>query len=75
MTDFRAVIETDRNKTFASTFDWPGWSRSGKTEATAIETLLTYMPTGSVPLSGWPVRCVIRRMAWHMLDHARKMPD
>ena len=25
--------------------------------------------------SGWPVRYAIRRMAWHVLDHAWEMQD
>jgi hypothetical protein len=33
-------IETGDKKTFASAIDWPGWSRSGKTEADALEALV-----------------------------------
>jgi hypothetical protein len=37
------VIETGKQtKVFASAIDWPGWSRSGKTEADALETLAAY---------------------------------
>ena len=36
------VIEAAPKKTFASAIDWPGWSRSGKTEEAAIEALLAY---------------------------------
>jgi hypothetical protein len=38
------VIEATDKKAFASMLDWPGWSRSGKTEDEAIETLLAYAP-------------------------------
>lgn len=40
----RVVLEIAPKKTFASALDWPGWSRSGKTEATALEALLAYAP-------------------------------
>ncbi|MBA3274328.1 MAG: hypothetical protein H0T72_00935 [Chloroflexia bacterium] len=42
MTESRVVIETVQNTSFASALDWPGWSRSGKSEAAAIEALLAY---------------------------------
>jgi hypothetical protein len=35
-------IEATQKKTFASAMDWPGWSRSGKSEAEALERLATY---------------------------------
>jgi hypothetical protein len=35
-------IEASPKKTFASARDWPGWSRSGKTEALALESLAAY---------------------------------
>ena len=36
------AVEVGQKKTFASALDWPGWARSGKDEAAAIETLLDY---------------------------------
>jgi hypothetical protein len=36
------TIEHTPKKTFASAADWPGWSRSGKTEELAIEALAAY---------------------------------
>jgi hypothetical protein len=36
------TIEHTPKKTFASAADWPGWSRSGKTEALALEALAAY---------------------------------
>jgi len=33
------VIESGAKKTFARAVDWPGWSRSGKTEELALEAL------------------------------------
>jgi hypothetical protein len=38
----RILIEVGNNKVFASALDWPGWSRSGKSEDAAIESLLAY---------------------------------
>lgn len=38
----RIFIETGHKKVFASALDWPGWSRSGKTEQDAIVTLVEY---------------------------------
>jgi hypothetical protein len=35
-------IEASPKKVFASAVDWPGWSRSGKTEELALEALATY---------------------------------
>ena len=38
------VLETGDKKVFASAADWPGWSRSAKTDEAAIEALLSYAP-------------------------------
>jgi hypothetical protein len=38
------VIEAGDKRVFASAADWPGWSRSGKTDEAAIEALVTYAP-------------------------------
>ena len=35
-------IEAAPKKSFATAVDWPGWSRSGKTEALALEALAAY---------------------------------
>jgi len=35
-------IEATPKKSFATAVDWPGWSRSAKAEALAIETLASY---------------------------------
>lgn len=37
-------LEIADKKLFAVAVEWPGWSRSGKDEATAIDTLLAYAP-------------------------------
>lgn len=41
--NLRIVLETGKDKVFASAIDWPGWSRSGKNTAdAAIGELLAY---------------------------------
>lgn len=35
-------LESSPKKVFATAMDWPGWSRSGKTEELALEALATY---------------------------------
>jgi hypothetical protein len=36
------TIESGAKKSFATAVDWPGWSRSGKTEEAAVESLVAY---------------------------------
>ena len=38
------ALEGTARKVFASALDWPGWSRSAKTDELAIEALLAYAP-------------------------------
>jgi hypothetical protein len=40
----RVFLEIGTKRVFASAADWPGWSRSGKTEKEAVENLATYAP-------------------------------
>jgi hypothetical protein len=40
----RVYLERGSKRTFAGALDWPGWSRSGKTEDEAIEALIAYAP-------------------------------
>ena len=40
----RVVLEVAPKRTFASALDWPGWSRSGRTEDDALRALLEYGP-------------------------------
>ena len=37
-------LEITNKRTFAGAIDWPGWTRSGRTEADALEALLAYAP-------------------------------
>ena len=38
------VLERGERRVFAVAPDWPGWSRSAKTDAEAVEALLAYAP-------------------------------
>lgn len=40
----RVVLEVGPNHSFASALDWPGWSRRGRSEDEALETLLAFAP-------------------------------
>jgi hypothetical protein len=37
-------VESGSKRVFAGAIDWPGWCRSGRDEAAALETLLAYAP-------------------------------
>lgn len=41
-------LEEGSKRTFACAYDWPGWCRSGKTEAAALESLVAYAPRYAV---------------------------
>ena len=41
-------VEATPKKAFATAVDWPGWSRSGKTEELALAALLDYAPRYAV---------------------------
>jgi hypothetical protein len=37
-------LETGKKRTFAGAIEWPGWCRSGRDEASALEALVNYAP-------------------------------
>jgi len=41
---FDVIVEKGAKRVFASAVDWPGWSRSGKTEGDALAALIAYAP-------------------------------
>jgi hypothetical protein len=41
---FAVIVEKGTKRVFASAAEWPGWARSGKTEAEALESLAAYGP-------------------------------
>jgi DinB superfamily len=45
-------LEIGKNRTFATALDWPGWSRSGKDEAAALQALLDYGPRYAQAIQG-----------------------
>ncbi len=40
----RVYLEIGHARTFAVALDWPGWSRSGRDEASALQALVDYGP-------------------------------
>jgi hypothetical protein len=40
----RVMVEQGKKKAVAVAFDWPGWNRSGKSEADALQVLAAYRP-------------------------------
>ena len=44
----RVTVEAIDKKVFVSALDWPGWSRSGKTEELAVEAFLAAAPRYAV---------------------------
>ena len=44
----RVTVESADRKVFVSALDWPGWSRSGKTEDLAVEAFLAAAPRYAV---------------------------
>lgn len=43
-TTINIYIESGEKRTFAGAVDWPGWCRSGRDEASALQALLDYGP-------------------------------
>ena len=46
------ILEIGRARTFASAVDWPGWSRAGRDEASALQALSDYGPRYAGALAG-----------------------
>lgn len=44
MESINIISEIGKKRTFASALDWPGWSRSGRDEESALGALLEYGP-------------------------------
>lgn len=42
MKTFPVVLEIGAKRVFASVVDWPGWTRGGRTDAAALQSLLDY---------------------------------
>ena len=45
-------LEIGKRKTFAGAIEWPGWCRSGRDEASALQALLAYGPRYAKVLEG-----------------------
>lgn len=48
----QVYLEVGRKRTFAIAADWPGWCRSGKHEADALQALIDYGPRYAKVLKG-----------------------
>jgi hypothetical protein len=48
----KVFVETGKKMVFAGAVDWPGWSRSGRNETAALQTLLDYGPRYAQVLQG-----------------------
>ena len=64
------IVESGGRRVFASAAGWPGWSRSAKTEALALEALAAYAPryervakSAGVTFPKRPVFKVVERVA------------
>ena len=44
ITPIDVTLEIGHTRTFASALDWPGWSRSGRDEASALRAIFDYAP-------------------------------
>lgn len=51
-----AYVEVGSKRVFAGALAWPGWSRSGRDEASALEALIAYGPRYADVLEGSGVR-------------------
>ena len=50
--EVEVALEVGSKRTFASGLAWPGWSRAGHDESSALEALRTYAPRYSAVLRG-----------------------
>lgn len=51
MKSFEVAVEAGAKRVFASALDWPGWSRSGPDEKSALQALIDYGPRYSKAIS------------------------
>jgi hypothetical protein len=70
MNNIPVVLEIGTKRTFASALEWPGWSRSGKTEAAAITALLEYAPrfARAMNAAGIPFRAPLELAAFEIIE-------
>ncbi len=61
---FDVYLEIGKKRTIAGAIEWPGWCRVGRDEDTALQALFDYGP-----------RYFVRRVSWHVLDHAWEIED
>lgn len=49
-------VEKGQKRTFAGALEWPGWCRSAKDEASALQALFEYGPRYAMVLAGTPIK-------------------
>ena len=62
-------IERADKKAFATAVDWPGWSRSGKTEELAIEALIAYAQRYA------PIATAAGKLGWSIGVARKPLPE
>jgi len=80
-------LEVGTKRTFAGALDWPGWCRNGRDETAALKAGWRTFDSAVVAAKGkelrkvprggvrWTARRFVRRVAWHVLDHAWEIED
>jgi hypothetical protein len=70
---YPVYIEAGNKRTFAASFDWPGWARSGRDEEAALQTLLSYAARYQRVLSkaGLDFAPPVNRAALRVTEHLR----
>jgi hypothetical protein len=53
MNSIRVFLEVGKKRTFAGAIDWPGWSRSGRDEDSALQALIHYGSRYAQVLQNW----------------------
>src|SRR5262245_31601710 len=64
----QVTIEDTPKKTFATATDWPGWSRSARTEDEAIEALRRYASRYAVVVADAGVQLAIDDLAFEVVE-------
>ena len=70
MNNIPVVLEIGTKRSAASALEWPGWSRSGKTEAAAITALLKYAPryARAMNAAGIPFQAPLELAAFEIIE-------
>jgi DinB superfamily len=64
-------VEVGPNRAFAGAVEWPGWSRSGKAEDAALETLADYAPRYAEVVGAAGLRPPARRASFKIVERVK----